>query len=73
MKAYVERTDGGEVTEEVIHAWVAERLARFKTPRYIEFVDSFPLTQSEKVARAVLIDSRDDHVAGSWDKEKASS
>jgi crotonobetaine/carnitine-CoA ligase len=69
VKAYVQRTSHVQVTPEAIHAFVAERLARFKIPRYIEFVDAFPLTQSDKIAKATLIRSRADHLPGSWDAE----
>lgn len=49
---------------------MAARLARFKVPRYIEFVDRLPLTQSERIAKAELIASRADHRIGSWDAEE---
>ena len=38
----------------VEHALV--RLARFKVPRYVQFVDSFPKTPSERIAKAALKD-----------------
>lgn len=67
VKAYVQPSHGANPSEAELHAFVAERLAPFKVPRYIELVDSLPLTQSEKVAKAVLKASRDDHVNGAWD------
>jgi crotonobetaine/carnitine-CoA ligase len=69
VKAYVQRVPESGVGAEEIHAFVGGRLARFKVPRYIEFVESLPLTHSEKVAKAALVGSRDDHRAGSWDAE----
>jgi crotonobetaine/carnitine-CoA ligase len=70
VKAYVQRTGDDGPTEAEIHAFVHARLARFKVPRYIEFVESFPLTQSEKIAKAELISSRDDHRVGAWDAQE---
>jgi acyl-CoA synthetase (AMP-forming)/AMP-acid ligase II len=72
VKAYVQRArddSGREPDERALHAFAAKHLARFKLPRYIEFVDSFPLTQSEKIAKAEVISSRADHRAGSWDSD----
>ncbi len=41
-------------TAEAIVARVAERLARFKVPRYVEFVADFPRTPSERVSKPAL-------------------
>ncbi|WP_419717487.1 AMP-binding protein [Gordonia malaquae] len=41
-------------TAEAIVARVAEGLARFKVPRYVEFVADFPRTPSERVSKPVL-------------------
>lgn len=67
VKAYVQRIDDQAISEAELHAFVAERLAPFKVPRYIEFVGAFPLTQSEKIAKAELKASRPNHTQGSWD------
>jgi crotonobetaine/carnitine-CoA ligase len=37
-----------------LSAWVAGRLAAFKVPRYFAFVESFPLTPSERIAKHQL-------------------
>ena len=41
--------------------------AAFKIPRYIEYVNSFPLTQSDKVAKSRLIDRERDQRIGAYD------
>jgi len=71
VKAYVQPCDGVSTSEADLHAFIAKRLAPFKVPRYIELVDTLPLTQSEKVAKAVLKASREDHVTGAWDASGA--
>ena len=44
----------------------AERLAYFKVPRYVEFVDSFPKTETERVQKEKLADTG---VEGLFDRE----
>ena len=43
--------DGSSTTEEEIRAYCIERLARHKVPRYIEFVDAFPMNAAGKVLK----------------------
>lgn len=51
-----------------LHAFVTQRLAPLKVPRYIEMVDALPLlTWSEKIAQAELKASRSDRILGSGD------
>ena len=42
---------GATVNDEEVRAFCRERLARFKVPRFIRVVDSFPLTASGKVQK----------------------
>ncbi len=44
----------GDVGEEELRAWCAERLAPFKVPRYWDFRDDLPRTASERVAKELL-------------------
>jgi fatty-acyl-CoA synthase len=44
---------GQTITREEIMAYSQNRLARFKKPRYVEFVDTLPVTTG-KVQKAVL-------------------
>lgn len=72
VMAYLQLVEGAlpeEVDPAAIRAFVEERLASFKAPRYIEFVEGFPLTPSQKIAKAELIASRDDPAAAAWDAE----
>lgn len=47
--------------------FMRERLAAFKLPRYIEYVNAFPLTPSEKIAKSKLLESRADQRQGAYD------
>lgn len=41
----------GSVTEEELRAQILEHMARHKTPKYIAFVDHFPMTASGKIQK----------------------
>lgn len=59
VKAFVQLADGiaaDRSVAESIRGEAAGRLARFKVPRYVEFVDELPRTPSERVAKQVLKD-----------------
>ncbi|HOJ09545.1 MAG TPA: AMP-binding protein [Clostridiales bacterium] len=43
--------EGLTATEEEIKQYVRDHMARHKTPKYVKFVDSFPLTASGKVQK----------------------
>ncbi|GLR68084.1 AMP-dependent synthetase [Acidocella aquatica] len=45
--AFVELKPGGQVTEEDLIAFVKKRMASFKVPRYIRFVDEWPMSASK--------------------------
>ena len=47
--------------------FAAGKLARFKLPRYIEYVASLPLTPSERVAKHLLISAKPDLRQNSYD------
>ncbi len=46
--------EGAGVTEDEIMQFVKEGLSRHKTPRYVRFVDSFPMTASGKIQKFKL-------------------
>jgi len=54
-KAFIVPQPGVEPpSEEEIKEWCAERLARFKVPKYVEFRDALPLTPLGKVLKKAL-------------------
>lgn len=57
-KAFVvlDEKSKGKVTEQDLLEWLKTRIADYKMPRYIEFVDSIPRTASGKILRRVLRD-----------------
>ena len=54
--AYVALQQGAAATEDEIVAHCAERLARFKRPRLVKFVDDFPKTPIGKIQKNFLKD-----------------
>jgi long-chain acyl-CoA synthetase len=54
--AYVVRAPRSNVKSDELLAYASARLAAYKRPRLIRFVDSLPLTSSGKVMRRKLID-----------------
>ena len=71
VMAYVVPGDGvsrEEVSPAVLSAFCAERLARFKVPRYWKYRSDLPRTPSERIRKEALREERDDPTAGAWDR-----
>jgi crotonobetaine/carnitine-CoA ligase len=69
IKAYVELEPGAVSDPAALIGWCRERLAYFKLPRYIEFVDSFPRTiTKQEIARHEL---RKRGIGDAWDADSA--
>lgn len=54
VKAFVVVHPDSSVAPEEISAWVRQRLAPYKRPRYVEFVDEIPRNHSGKVLKEIL-------------------
>jgi crotonobetaine/carnitine-CoA ligase len=71
VKAYVQLRDGvtpEDVGPVVILEHCTRNLAPFKVPRYIEYVEEFPLTDSNRVQKRKLIAAKPDLRQGSYDR-----
>ena len=51
IMAWIQLHEGERATEEEIRAFCKERIAHFKIPKYIRFVDSFPMTVTGKLQK----------------------
>ena len=49
--AVVIRREGSRVTGDEIKDYVRTHMARHKTPRYVAFVDSFPMNAAGKILK----------------------
>ncbi len=54
--AFVQKTPGSSIAEEQIVAFCRGKLASYKIPRHVAFVDEFPMTGSGKVRKVDLRD-----------------
>ncbi len=52
--AFVRRSPGADITESDVREFARARMARYKAPRYVFFVDEFPLTASGKIQKYKL-------------------
>ena len=64
---FVIAKEGKQVSADEIDKWASTRLPEFLRPRYIQFVDSFPMTPSGKVQKAKL---RAMGTQGGWDRQQ---
>jgi len=49
--AFVIPRDGADITEEDVRDFARERIARYKTPKHVFFVEEFPLTANGKIQK----------------------
>ena len=68
VKALVKRKST-DLTPEAVVSQVAEQLASYKVPRYVEFVEKFPRTPSERIKRVQLADEEAEQDEHGWDRE----
>lgn len=71
LKIYVKLNDGFEradCTPQKIAKHCASRLAEFKIPRYFAYVDNFPHTPSDKIAKHEITAAVSDLQVGSYDR-----
>jgi long-chain acyl-CoA synthetase len=54
VKAYIVMKEGMAATDEDVREFCSSRLARYKTPKYIEFVQALPKTTTGKILKREL-------------------
>ena len=54
IMAWVKLRDGETATEQEIRDYCRGRIAHFKVPRYVKFVDAFPMTVTGKVQKFLM-------------------
>ena len=52
--AWIRLHEGVEATSDEIHAFCRGQIAHFKIPRYVRFVDAFPMTVTGKVQKFIM-------------------
>ena len=56
VMAYIILKEGETLTEDDVKEFVKNNMARHKTPKYVSFIDSFPMTASGKIQKYKLRD-----------------
>ena len=51
VMAWVKLVDGQQLDEEALRAFCQGRIAHYKVPRYVKFVDDFPMTVTGKIQK----------------------
>ena len=69
--AFVKQREGFELSEEGIRNYAIKRIARFKVPKYVFFVDEYPQTASGKVQKYKLRETAAELVAERKKAEQA--
>lgn len=76
VKAFVQLREGvpaERATADAIRATAGTQLARFKVPRYVEFVADFPRTPSERVSKPALQARAAEHPGTTYDFDRPRS
>ncbi len=55
--AFIKLKEGETATAEEIIAYAREKMANYKAPKYVKFVDDFPMTATGKIQKFVLKDA----------------
>ncbi|MFC1847971.1 AMP-binding protein [Chloroflexota bacterium] len=55
--AFVKLKEGQTATEEEIITFAREKMANYKAPKYVKFVDDFPMTATGKIQKFILKDA----------------
>jgi len=70
VKAMVLRADDDNVTERDVVLRVGRTLAPYKVPQYVEFLEEFPRTPTERIQRVKLADREADRTDHGWDRHE---
>jgi fatty-acyl-CoA synthase len=54
LMAWIQLAEGEQLTEAEVKAFCQGQIARYKVPRYVKFVDSFPMTVTGKIQKFVM-------------------
>jgi crotonobetaine/carnitine-CoA ligase len=66
--AFVVAKEGQRLTAEELFEWVGGRLAGFKVPRYVQFLDAMPRTGTQKISKPDLRALADADARGRYDR-----
>ena len=62
VAVFIELKEGQQMTAEDVKAFCLNKISRFKIPKYVFFVDEYPLTASGKIQKYVLRDKAKEYI-----------
>jgi fatty-acyl-CoA synthase len=63
VMAWIRLKPGVEMDEDMVRSFCRGRISHFKVPRYVKFVDSFPMTVTGKIRKFVMRDQAIEELA----------
>ncbi len=69
VKELIRTKEGHEIGPREIVEYCRGKIASFKVPRYVEFVEEFPYTPTGKIQKQRLRDREEDEEPDHWDRE----
>ncbi len=66
--AWIKLREGETATADEMRAFCRDKIAHFKIPQYIKFVDTFPLTVTGKVQKYIMREQMAEELAGNQRK-----
>jgi fatty-acyl-CoA synthase len=61
--AWIRRREGAQLDADTVRAYCRERIAYYKVPRYVEFVEAFPMTITGKIQKYLMREEMADRLA----------
>ncbi|MDK2798485.1 MAG: long-chain acyl-CoA synthetase [Clostridiales bacterium] len=54
VKAVIVTNEGYSLTEEEVKEWVKQKLAKYKVPAYVQFINEMPRTNNGKISKKII-------------------
>lgn len=71
--AYIELQEGADISPFALQQYCREHIASYKVPRYVEFIDVWPLTGSQKIRKLELRDRATRNLEGDDESSSATA
>ena len=62
--AWIQLNPGHELSADEVKAFCQDKITHFKIPRYIDFVDEYPMTVTGKIQKFVMRDTMSERLQG---------
>ena len=62
--AWIQLNPGHQLSADDVKAFCQDKITHFKIPRYIDFVDEYPMTVTGKIQKFVMRDTMSERLQG---------